>query len=327
MEVAGRQARLGGDHPVRCGDEVVPGDRLHDLAEVDHERVGDHGHVDPVTVGVLHLEPGRGAGGENGEEPGVVMGVDAGSAGRRGRVGDELGERHRFVAEVVRQVFRCQPERLGEEAQHTVGERAQLAEPGEDQLAVARQHRVGEPLVRAEQPEVRRLDVAVARGPLGPQIDLLADVRTVVGRLGPDRFPPSKMARVALVDAQLVGLGQGEERPHRVEHGPDERRIDPVVRDDEEPDLVADLADLVGERRTPVDRRQVDDRDLGELPGRHLLDPTTRLVTLSRPTPATNGRIQRSARWRCRRSTRRPQLASVWAIQSAAGRREPATTR
>ncbi len=197
------------------------------------------------------------------------MGVHAGATDRRRRVRDELGERHRFVAEVVGQVVRCQAEPLGEEPQQPIGECPELAEPGEDELAVSRQHLVGEPLVRAEQPEIRGLDLGIARRPLGPQVDLFADVGTVVRRLGADGFPSPEVARGPLVDEQLVGLGQGEERPHRVEDALDEHRVDTVVGDDEEPDLVADLAHLVGERRTAVDRGQIEDRDLGELPGRH----------------------------------------------------------
>ena len=59
-----------------------------------------------------------------------------------------------------------------------------------------------------------------------------------------------------------------------VERGQDARRIDAVVDQEEEPDLVADLADssasaALTSAASPSSAPRVDDRDLGETAGRH----------------------------------------------------------
>ena len=104
VEVGRRVALLGGHDPVGGGDEVVAGHRLQRLTEVHDHGAVVHGHVDPLAVLVLHLEPADAALQQQGEEAGVVVRVDTGFASGCGRIVDELDERHAVGAEELVEV-------------------------------------------------------------------------------------------------------------------------------------------------------------------------------------------------------------------------------
>ena len=89
----------------------------------------------------------------------------------------------------------------------------------------------------------RRVDRRGGR-PFGPHIDLLAHVGRIVGRLGADRFPASKLSRLCLIDSLLVGKRQVEELAHHLEHIGSQLGVDAVVGDQSESHVVADVGEL-----------------------------------------------------------------------------------
>ena len=93
-----------------------------------------------------------------------------------------------------------------------------------------------------------RLDVQRPWRMVSPDIDLLTYVGPVVGVLGTLTFPAAEVARVALVDQQLLLGRQREEIAHRGEDPIHELLRDRMVDQQEEAELVADPPDLFGER-------------------------------------------------------------------------------
>jgi hypothetical protein len=150
-----------------------------------------------------------------------------------------------------------------------VGDGAHLGLEALDQLSEARHRRVVGPLVRALEAQVGRLDVWVTRVEFGPHVDLFAVVDPVVGELGAHAFPAPEPRRVHLVDRRLRLLRQGEERTQRGEVRVEERRVDAVVDEAEEPDLVTDRSQPIGERLTIVVTTSV---PFGERHDRDLLE-------------------------------------------------------
>ena len=110
MEVAGRVTLIVGDDPVGGGHQIVAGHRLQDLAQVDHERVRNDRHIDPLAIRVLDLQARSGARCEHCQETSIVVRIHTGAASGRWRVMDELGQRHWLVAEQVAQMVCFQAE-------------------------------------------------------------------------------------------------------------------------------------------------------------------------------------------------------------------------
>ena len=272
MEVRRRVPLLLGDHPVRGGDEVVAGHRLQHLAEVHHERVLARRHVDPLAVGVERLQPADPVLPQDGQEARVVVAVHPGLAGRRRRVVDQLGQRHRPLAEHPGQVVLGQAQPGRQDRLQLVGEPRHPGQELLDQRPEPGERLVRQPLVGAVQPQVRGQRVRRVRRVLGRQVELLAEVGPVVGQLGADPLPAAEVPAVHLVDRRLRLRREREERLQRGEVPVHELRRDAVPDHGEEADLVADLPDLLGERlplgsvgRAPL--RQVDDGDGRERAG------------------------------------------------------------
>jgi len=147
------------------------------------------------------------------------------------------------------------------------------------------QHLLRQPLVRTEKPQEAGLHPTGSGGPLRPAVDLLADVGAVVGVLRPDRLPASEVSRRLLVDQSLGVVGEAEEPAHHVEDIGVQVVVDAMIDDEEEPDLVAGRAQLVGERfgrRAPVgERRHIDHRNALERHRGHktILGSTTGCAT------------------------------------------------
>ena len=243
------------------------------------------------------------------------------SAGGRGRVGDQLGQRHRLGRRSTSTGGpAARPSPRDRRRSSSVGERRRAHGTSATTARWPGQHVVGQPLVRAEQPQVRAARRRRVRA--GHSVH-----RSICSRksgrlsveLGPDRLPargsgatdacrcaacrPRAARRTSASSSNTAATSAGSTPWWMTTKNPISWQI-------------SRISSASAERRR---RRQVEDRDLGELPGRH--------VPILRPGCAEveGGSGQRSARCCWSRSTRRPQLASVRAIQSAAGRREPAT--
>jgi hypothetical protein len=79
-----------------------------------------------------------------------------------------------------------------------------------------------------------------------PHVDLFAEVGAVVGEFCANTLPAAEVGRGALVDRRFDLLGQREELRHQGEVAIDERVVDAVVDQVEEPDLMADGGERVG---------------------------------------------------------------------------------
>jgi hypothetical protein len=235
---------------MRSRDDVVAGHRLQHLAQVDDERIVAWRHVDPIAVRVEDLQPTDAVLHQQGEEPGVVVGIDARFPGRRRRVMDELDERQRAGAENAVEVAGVEAETDGEHLHDLLGDGTEPAEQLQDRRPEARQDFVGQPLVGPVEAQVGRLDVGSARRMLGGHVELLAVVGAVVGELGADALPAAEVARPALVDGGLDIFGQGEELLQLLEVVGPERRRDAMADELEEPHVMADLDEVVGDGTT-----------------------------------------------------------------------------
>ncbi len=175
-------------------DEVVAGECLQVLAEVDDEGAGRRRHVDPLTVGIPCLQTADAVLGQDGDEASIVVAVDTRLAGRRRRVVNELGEAERSFTEPLAERAGRQRQRCLEQPHQLLGHGAHPDEELVDEFVETRQHVFGQPLVRSVETEVRRVVGADRTGRvLGRHVELLAVVDTVVGELGPHTLPPAEM--------------------------------------------------------------------------------------------------------------------------------------
>jgi hypothetical protein len=157
-----------------------------------------------------------------------------------------------------------QPERHGHAGQHPEGQRLHrrvVAEHGRFQGGQA-----GRPLVG---PIERR--PAVERPVLHHDEAFLqvAALRAFVAGIF-ERQVAAELRRILDSDAHLVGRRQAEESVGLVDQGSEHGRVDPVVADVQEPDVLAGLRDLADHRlrafRIAVDqRRDIDDGSLGKV--------------------------------------------------------------
>ena len=241
MEIAGREPRCTGHDPVRGGDEIVAGNCLQDLTQIDDQRARHHRDRNPVALGILDLEARRRPRCQDGHEAGIVMGVDAELARWGFRVADQFRQRHPLVSERGVEMVLLELQTEGEQPQEVVSECPHFREPPFQRRPETRRQLFRRPLVRPQQPQVAGQRIARPSRMVGPQIDLLAHVRAVVGGFTADRLPATEMPRTALVDTALVGLGQCEEAGCLLEGVADHFRRDAVAGDDDETDVVADV--------------------------------------------------------------------------------------
>lgn len=284
--------------------QVAAGGQFEELADVDDEVSGQGFDVDPGTVD-LHLEAGAsGFRIEQRENSHVLVTAHTLSGDRSvvARVTHDLQQRIGVRERTLEEIGWC-GKGFGPCAEESTADRAGLFDPLQRERPQLR-HPAG-PQVRTVQHLPRSMGVELChRSPFGADVELLAPVHISLGSFTPDAGVAAEMRRVGVLDLQLHGVGQGEERACRRDQPVGEGRVDAVAGQVEEADLVRDPAQPV-EQGGPgggiaVEACEVDDGQGGR--GRHRGESFR--ATSSAGCPG-NGQRGTGGRRRCRyRETR-----------------------
>ena len=121
------------------------------------------------------------------------MRIHAGTIRRCRRIVDQLHERQRPITEDVSEVVGFEPEPDREHLQQGVGNGGHALEVLGHVGPEAGNEILVEPLIRAIETQIRRLEVKAPHRVLGRQVELLTQIGQSSGEFRTDALPPTKV--------------------------------------------------------------------------------------------------------------------------------------
>ena len=186
-----------------------------------------------------------------------MVAVDPCHSRRSWWVRHEFDQGQRTLAERDPKCVLLQSEADGKDAHDLSGQSAHLVDEFLHHSVKSREVRLGQPGVWSVKAQVGRFGVPWARGVLGGEIKLLAEVDLVVGEFGSDALPPAKPGRLLLLDSLLYLNRECEEGPQGMHLALKELAINAVVDEGEETHVMADLDQVSSELLGVVGRAPI----------------------------------------------------------------------